>query len=397
MPRDGRSGSIRKRSGGEGRAARILARRTCPAVPPCHPNVPRSKTGTARKNGHCVTTGDTTGHTTVHTTVHTPAARETRAIVPREGRPRHARSTIAAGPTGRVLAVHGRLMPAIVHRVADPGTIVHAATVIARREDHLEGARSMTAAAPIEEGRAVHDHSTAGSARRVAVRATSNHGTTASGRDARATTVVVRRAGPRMAVRSMTAAGLTDQRRATRGRSTRGIVRRHAGRATTARGTIARARMVVVHTVNLPITVRSMTAAGVTGRAPATRGQSTPGIVSRGASRGTIARGTMARGMSARATPANGRRNTGRAGGARSTAGVQRGETRQAVTDRTKIGSVPADAGRRAPASRVRPGEIASGRRLARHVGAMGRVHGSARANPAVVTGTTGLVAKALP
>jgi hypothetical protein len=371
----------------------MLARRTSPAVPRYRTSVRGSRTGTARKDVDRVTTGDTT----VHTTVHTPTARETSAIVPSESRPRSARSTIAASPTGRVIAVHGRLMRAIVHRVADPGTIVHAATAIARRDDHLEGARSMTAAAPIEGGRAVHDHSTAGSARRVAARGISSHGTTASGRGARTTTVVVRTVGPPMVVRSMTAAGLTGQRPATRGRSTRAIVRRRAGRATTARGTIARARIVVVHTVNLPMAVRSMTAAGVTGRAPATRGQSTLGIVSRRAGRGTIARATMARNMSARAPPADGRRDTGPAAGAPSTAGVQPGETRQAVTDRTKIGSVPADAGPRAPASRVRPGEIASGRRLALHVRAMGRVHGNARANSPGVTGTTGLVAKALP
>jgi hypothetical protein len=338
----------------------------------------------------------TTGHRTVHTT----AARETSAIVRREGRRRSARST-AAGRNGRILAVHGRSTGAIVHQVAARGTMVHEAAAIARRGDHPEGARSMTAA-PIEVGRAVHDHSTAGSARTVAVRGTSNHGTSASGRGTRARTVVVRRAGLLRAVRSIGTAGLTDRPRAARDPSTPGIVHRHAGRATIARGTIARARIVVVHTVDLPIAVRSMTAAGLTDQAPATRGRSTRGIVSRRVGRGTIARGTAretsARGMSGRATPANGRRDPGPAGGAPSTAGNQPGERGRAVTDRTRVGSILAGAAdRRARASPVPRGEIASDRGLARHVRAMGRGHGSARATLVVVTGTSGLVAKALP
>ena len=302
-----------------------------------------------------------------------------------------------------MLAVHRRSTGAIVHQVAACGTMVLEAAAIARRGDHPEGARSMTAAAPIEVGRAVHDHSTAGSARTVAVRGTSNHGTSASGRGTRARTVVVRRAGLLRAVRSIGTAGLTDRPRAARDPSTPGIVHRHAGRATIARGTIARARIVVVHTVGLPIAVRSVTAAGLTDQAPATRGRSTRGIVSRRVGRGTIARETSARetsarGMSGRATPANGRRDPGPAGGALSTAGNQPGERGRAVTDRTRVGSILAGAAdRRARASPVPRGEIASDRRLARHVRAMGRGHGSARATLAVVTGTSGLVAKALP
>ena len=134
------------------------------------------------------------------TTARARAARETSATVRRGGRPRGARSTIAAGPTGPVLAVHDRSRVAIVRRVADRGTIVHATvhpivhpTSVVRREDHPRSGRSTTAALRTAGRRAARGHSTGGIAHRVAGRGTiaqriAGPGTIARGTIARAST-----------------------------------------------------------------------------------------------------------------------------------------------------------------------------------------------------------------
>lgn len=227
--------------------------------------------------------------------------------------------------------------------------------------------------------------------------------TTARARAARETSATVRRGVRPRGARSTIAAGQTAPVLAVRDRSRAAIVRRVADRGTIVHPTVH----ATVHPTSVARredqarSARSTTAALRTAGRRAARRHSTGGIAYRVAGPGTIVRrhagrGTIARGTIARARTANGRRDTSRATDARSTAAVPPGEMVPVVTARMRIGRAPPDARRRAPARPVPQGRIASVRRPARQVSAIGRVQGSGRSVSSLATGTTGLAARAL-